>query len=223
MAQVNIDVAKEESVQAVNTKVGTSGDTASNTPTTVFAGIKGLISWFTNTWTAARAAKIDTVGVYQSGEVAYSGTELSDSQFNTVVNNTTINGKLNTILHWNIGRPDDGNNGITRTIHAKLNSIINRGAVKGVQKGIINKGTYSTGYVTVDGQNKFYVDVTLSAINTAKATATVNTMYATSNIYLTYEITSATNLRIWTFNSTATPTGPYATDWAIRWELIEFN
>ncbi|MGE4214835.1 MAG: hypothetical protein AB7E42_08680 [Anaerotignaceae bacterium] len=68
MAEVNIDVAKEGSVQAVNTtvqgvhtKVGTSGDTASNTPTTLFAGIKGLISWFTGTWTAARAAKIDTL------------------------------------------------------------------------------------------------------------------------------------------------------------------
>lgn len=219
MAEVNIDVAKEASVQAVNSKVGTASDAASSNPTTLFAGIKGLIAWFTGTWTAARAAKIDTVGVYQSGEVAYSGTELSDSQFSTVVSQATINGKLNTILHWNIGRPDDGNNGITRTIHAKLN----RGCVKSVQKGLIGKGTYSTGYITYQGQNKFYVDVTLSAINTAKATATVNTMYATSNNYLTYEITSATNLRIWTFNSTATPAGPYATDWAIRWELIEFN
>ncbi|MEA5085593.1 MAG: hypothetical protein VB018_15845 [Lachnospiraceae bacterium] len=61
MAQINIDVAKEASVQTVNTKVGTYSDTASNTPTTLFAGIKGLIAWFTGTWTAARAAKVDTV------------------------------------------------------------------------------------------------------------------------------------------------------------------
>ncbi|MDD3570235.1 MAG: hypothetical protein PHY44_03940 [Lachnospiraceae bacterium] len=61
MAQVNIDVAKEASVQGVNTKVGTSSDTASNTPTTIFAGIKGLISWFTSVWTAARATKLDSI------------------------------------------------------------------------------------------------------------------------------------------------------------------
>ncbi|HCT64259.1 MAG TPA: hypothetical protein DIC60_03150 [Lachnospiraceae bacterium] len=60
MAEVNIDVAKEASVQTVNTKVGTSSDTASNTPTTMFAGIKGLIAWFTGTWTATRAGYIDT-------------------------------------------------------------------------------------------------------------------------------------------------------------------
>ena len=61
MAQVNIDVAKEASVQGVNTKVGTSSDTASNTPTTLFAGIKGLISWFTSVWTVARATKLDSI------------------------------------------------------------------------------------------------------------------------------------------------------------------
>ena len=61
MAEVNIDVAKEASVQAVNTKVGTSSDTASSTPTTLFAGIKGLIAWFTGVWTAARAGYIDTI------------------------------------------------------------------------------------------------------------------------------------------------------------------
>lgn len=61
MAQVNIDIAKEASVQAVNAKVGASSDTASSTPTTLFAGIKGLIAWFTGTWTAVRASYVDTI------------------------------------------------------------------------------------------------------------------------------------------------------------------
>ncbi len=126
MAEVNIDVAKEASVQtvnatvntvntnvqAVNTKVGTSSDTASSTPTTLFAGIKGLIGWFTGTWTAARAGYIDTVNT----NTAYSASASSTG---------TLSQKLAYIISTLIGATSaTGGTTTAGTAMAKLNAIL---------------------------------------------------------------------------------------------------
>lgn len=55
-------LADKDTLDNVNDKVGTSSDTASSAPTTLFAGIKSLISTLAThvaNWTEARAAKID--------------------------------------------------------------------------------------------------------------------------------------------------------------------
>ena len=55
-------LADKDTLDNVNDKVGTSSDTASSAPTTLFAGIKHLISVLADhvaNWTATRAAKID--------------------------------------------------------------------------------------------------------------------------------------------------------------------
>ena len=55
-------LADKDTLDNVNDKVGTSSDTASSSPTTLFAGIKSLISTLAThvaNWTATRAAKID--------------------------------------------------------------------------------------------------------------------------------------------------------------------
>lgn len=57
-------LADKDTLDSVNEKVGTGSDTESSAPTTLFAGIKHLISTLTNhvaNWTAARAAKIDSI------------------------------------------------------------------------------------------------------------------------------------------------------------------
>ena len=57
-------LADKDTLDNVNDKVGTSSDTASSAPTTLFAGIKSLISTLAThvaNWTAARAAKIDNL------------------------------------------------------------------------------------------------------------------------------------------------------------------
>ena len=119
MAEVNIDVAKEESVQAVNTKVGTSSDTASSTPTTLFAGIKGLIAWFTGTWTAARAAKVDTIDTNVdtiSTNTAYSATASSTG---------TLSQKLAYIISTLIGATNaTGGTSTAGTLMSKLNALL---------------------------------------------------------------------------------------------------
>lgn len=55
-------LADKDTLDSVNEKVGTGSDTESAAPTTLFAGIKYLISALANhvaNWTAARAEKID--------------------------------------------------------------------------------------------------------------------------------------------------------------------
>lgn len=59
-----VHLADKDTLDSVNDKVGTGSDAASSAPTTLFAGIKHLISTLTNhvaNWTAARAAKIDSI------------------------------------------------------------------------------------------------------------------------------------------------------------------
>lgn len=45
----------------VSDKIGDTTDAAADAPTSVFSGIKRILQWFSNTWTAARAAKVDTI------------------------------------------------------------------------------------------------------------------------------------------------------------------
>lgn len=45
----------------VSGKIGETTDAAADAPTSLFSGIKRILQWFTSTWTAARAAKVDTI------------------------------------------------------------------------------------------------------------------------------------------------------------------
>lgn len=45
----------------VSDKIGETTDAAADAPTSLFSGIKRILQWFTGTWTAARAAKVDTI------------------------------------------------------------------------------------------------------------------------------------------------------------------
>ena len=54
-----------EGVNDIKSRIGSSSDTSVGTsggiPQTLFAGIKGILEWFTSHWTSARAAKIDNL------------------------------------------------------------------------------------------------------------------------------------------------------------------
>lgn len=54
-----------EGVNDIKSRIGSSSDTSVGTsggiPQTLFAGIKGILEWFTSYWTSARAAKIDNL------------------------------------------------------------------------------------------------------------------------------------------------------------------
>ena len=45
----------------VSGKIGETTDVAADAPTSLFSGIKRILQWFTSTWTAARAAKVDAI------------------------------------------------------------------------------------------------------------------------------------------------------------------
>ena len=56
-ATVNINVVNDKIGEPTDSSVGTGG----GVPQTLFAGIKGVLEWFTSYWTSARAAKIDNL------------------------------------------------------------------------------------------------------------------------------------------------------------------
>lgn len=59
-----VHIADKETLDEVNNKIGTASDGEASTPTTLFAGIKKLLSLLSDhitNWTAARAAKIDSI------------------------------------------------------------------------------------------------------------------------------------------------------------------
>lgn len=125
--QQTIDIAKESSVQDVNTttvtvstKIGTASDPASATPSTLFAAVKQLLTWFTGTWTSARASKIDTID-----------TKIGAS---TSVSNLDVFGKLNTIEDDTdvIGSTaDTGGSTTAGTVMGKLNKLISSTEIYG--------------------------------------------------------------------------------------------
>lgn len=45
----------------IKARIGTSGDGATDNPTTLFSGIKGILSKFASIWTPARASKVDNL------------------------------------------------------------------------------------------------------------------------------------------------------------------
>ena len=59
LAKETTAAAAKTAAESANGKIGASGDAAADSPTTLFAGLKRLLSWFSGTWTAVRAAKID--------------------------------------------------------------------------------------------------------------------------------------------------------------------
>jgi|GEM_PF-5595959 hypothetical protein len=163
MAEVNIDVAKEESVQAVNTKVGTSSDTASSTPTTVFAGIKGLIAWFTGTWTAARAGYVDTINT------------------NTALNNTASKtGTLSQKESYGISLLENATYGLSALKTAMIGGNIP--IVKSVQSGMVT-ASVGTSTITISAINPAKSIVMLN--NTLNSTTQ-------SYLYVPYSLTSTT-------------------------------
>ena len=185
MAEVNIDVAKEGSVQAVNTKVGTSGDTASNTPTTLFAGIKGLIAWFTGTWTAARAGYVDTINT------------------NTSTNNTASKtGTLSQKESYGISLLENSTYGLSALKTALTGGSVR--VVKSVQRGIITKTDGTTvsanisavntskavihylGMTTTQDSTKVLIQLVLT--NSTTVTATTNGGTATYPITVSFEV-----------------------------------
>lgn len=61
LAKETTAAAAKTAAESANGKIGASGDAAADSPTTLFAGLKRLLSWFSGTWTAVRAAKIDNL------------------------------------------------------------------------------------------------------------------------------------------------------------------
>lgn len=203
MAQVNIDVAKEESVQAVNTKVGTSSDTASNTPTTLFAGIKGLIGWFTVNWTAARATKLDSIQ-----------TTLNTPDGNTLgawLNylQTTSQSSINLL------------NNATYGLNA-IKTAVSSGCVKGIQRGTIPSRSTRTGVIKSINPNSSdyfsYFDVSIEGVNISKAIcrATFKVRYQYNG---SCELISNNIIRIYYFATSTSSDAALISD--ILWEVVE--
>ena len=202
MAEVNIDVAKEASVQgvnttvgtvntsvqAVNTKVGTSGDTASSTPTTLFAGIKGLIAWFTGTWTAVRAGYVDTINT------------------NTATNNTASKtGTLSQKESYGISLLENSTYGLSALKTALTGGSVR--VVKSVQRGTITLTSTSS------------TSANISAVNTSKSVLNylgMTTLMDSTRVLIQLALTNSTTVTAKT--NGATETYPST----VSFEVIEY-
>lgn len=198
MAQVNIDVAKEASVQAVNTKVGASTDTPSNTPTTMFSGIKSLISWFTNVWTTTRATKLDSIQ-----------TTLNTPDGNTLgawLNylQTTSQSSINLL------------NNATYGLNAIKTALASGGSIKSVQRGICD---------TYGSKSNVDLVVNINAVNMNKSIILVNgfhMVYSNSSDNLVYNpIATFVNSTQLAVRRSEVNSSYYV--WTAVWQVIEFN
>ncbi len=148
-------LADKETLDEVNGKVGTTGDTESSTPTTLFSGMKKLLSLLTahiNSWTAARATKIDTIDTnaarFTSARAGY-----VDKLNNGTYGLEALKGYVDEVESL-LKNTTYGLNAIKSEATAAKNAT-NRGSIKSIQRGICSKG----------GEQK----ITINAINPNKA------------------------------------------------------
>lgn len=140
-----IYIADKVTLDSVNTKVGSSGDTGATTTTgSLFAKINSLtsrVAAFVANWTEARAAKVDNLDAAVSSRQSEAN---AASRYNTLSTNTGVNNTASA----------------TGTLSQKLSHIIN---------------TVATRESDADATNRYYqLNTNTGVNNTASATGTLS-------------------------------------------------
>jgi hypothetical protein len=223
MAEKTIDVAQESSVQEVNQKIGSTGDTSgSTTAGSLFAKLNAILT----NWTSTRAGYIDTIKTNTDNIYAKVDTEVASAVSNTATNNTASKtGVLSAKLAYVISLLENTTYGLSAI---KSNS----GAVKSVQRGTVSSSTSSKKYddnfkVWSSGTSHYggiYIDITISSINMSKSFVLLET-YAEGDKADNFipVITSSTNLRIYYNSISGTPDNAIQMDRGVSWQVIEFK
>lgn len=208
MAEVNIDVAKEASVQGVNSKVGASSDTASSSPTTLFAGIKGLIAWFTGTWTATRAGYIDNMNI---------NTSISSTASKT--------GILSQKSAYIISLLENATYGLSAIRTALTGGGVP--AVKSVQRGRYHNLNLPYSAVNMeDGTtSSIFVDIPISSVVLRKSTVIISSAPRASGngSPAAGRLLNSTTLRLYCNTASGYLTDGTAYFYNVCWEVVEFN
>lgn len=143
-----IFIADKQTLDDVNSKVGTTGNTGGTTAAgTIFGKLNAIISSiasFVANWTAARAAKVDNLDATVSSRQSEAN---ASSRYNTLNTNTGVNNTASA----------------TGTLSQKLSHIINlftastpkRLVSKAVNVNISTAGTHTLVNVTGGGQFEF--------------------------------------------------------------------
>jgi hypothetical protein len=222
MTEKTIDIAQESSVQEVNQKIGSTGDTGgSTTAGSLFAKLNAILT----NWTSTRAGYIDTIKTNTDNIYAKVDTEVASAVSNTATNNTASKtGVLSAKLAYVISLLENTTYGLSAI---KSNS----GAVKSVQRGTLASTTgsikvdsnfkiYTTGSTSYNG---LYVDITISSVNMSKSFVLLDnfglTEYAPKFVPV---LTSSTNLRIY-YNATNSTNGDIPINFGVSWQVIELK
>ena len=157
----DINSVNEKIGEPTDSSVGTSGDV----PQTLFAGIKGILEWFTSYWTSARAAKIDNLDAKISTcakasdwtstraglidtintNAATAKTDATAAKNNTATNNTgsktgILSQKLSYIIVNLLESTSYGLNAIKTTLNT-VNTNTSRGAIRQIIYGAFSTNT----------------------------------------------------------------------------------
>lgn len=160
MAEKTIDIAQESSVQEVNQKIGSTGDTGGSTAAgSLFGKLNAILTNWTSTragyidtintnaarLTSARATIIDNIGATgNTGGTTSAGTvmaKLNALITNTTANNTasttgTLSQKLTAIYNQIGATSNTGGSATAGTVMGKLNAIITKLNSSSVAKAI---------------------------------------------------------------------------------------
>ena len=158
-----------EGVNDIKSRIGSSSDasvgTSGDVPQTIFAGIKGILEWFTSHWTSARAAKIDNLDAKISTcakasdwtstraglidtintNAAAAKTDAAEAKNNTATNNTgsktgILSQKLSYIIVNLLESTSYGLNAIKTTLNT-VNTNTSRGAIRQIIYGAFSTNT----------------------------------------------------------------------------------
>ena len=189
-AQENTLQEVKTDVQGINAKIGNTADGTG--VASIFGKLAALLSWFTGTWTSARAGKIDKLDNLDTtvSSRAPSGTALS----NAIWTNARA-GYLDFL--------NNGTYGLSaiRTLLNTVNTNTSRSVIKSVQRGVIIAPTV----------------INISTVDSSKSMVLLDGISNNGSITFPY-VSSLTNTQL----SIKSNNDYWATNSNVSWQLIEF-
>lgn len=189
-------LADKDTLDSVNDKVGTSSDTASSAPTTLFAGIKHLINTLAThvtNWTATRAAKIDKLdnlgATGDTGGSATAGTLMAKLNALLTSWTSTRAGYLDNIRSYTITNNTASKTGVLSAKLAYIISLLENAtyglsAIKNAA-GISGVTEVISAYTTNYSQAEEVIRFTTTALTLIHVAASTTSSYdCTVSIYI---------------------------------------
>lgn len=215
-SQTSVNTANTN-INTINTNIGATNNTGgSSTTGTVMAKLNAILTWFTGTWTSARAGYLDTT-VSSRATQAYAESAYTNIMSRADVATSTRESEANALARYNsqIGylAAIQAYVDTLETTIAAINANTVRGAVKSVQRGVI----------TVP-RNTDKFTITISAVEPNKCHVSF-TGNGSSSQYVSTDGGYSEQPRVVSLSSTTITAANFSSPsvaYTIGWEVIEF-